>query len=190
MNRDLYIDCDGVIYDSVKEAFLEMKSLGIDTTNQDQITEYFRNCNWEKLLRDANILNDSINKINKLVDSWMFLSIHVLTHVSSFYEAIYKTELLEPQMNRVDVITLPLGYAKEKVVNPVDNILVDDSLSKVKAWIKAGGIGVLFRSDVQGIITPFEISDDQDYFIINDLYDLLKVQHILNTPKPKTKTYN
>ena len=186
MNRDLYIDCDGVIYDSVKEAFLEMKSLGIDTTNQDEITNYFRNCNWEKLLANTNILNDSINKINKLVDSWMFLNIHVLTHVSSFYEAIYKTELLEPQLDRVDVITLPINYQKEKIVNPVDNILVDDSRSKITAWIKAGGIGVLFRRDIEKLVMPFEISDNQDYFIISDLEDLLEIQHILNTPKSKT----
>ena len=31
--RDLYIDCDGVTLNTIKPAFVEMKKIGIDTTN-------------------------------------------------------------------------------------------------------------------------------------------------------------
>ena len=37
--RSLYIDCDGVILDTITVAFNDMKKLGIDTTNQEAITD-------------------------------------------------------------------------------------------------------------------------------------------------------
>ena len=181
MNRHLYIDCDGVIFDSIKYAFLEMEKLGVDLQDQVAIDNYFRDANWENLLSPDKIINDSIKKINELRDSWMFLGIHVLTHVSSFYEAVYKTELIEPQIEGVGVITIPRKIGKERIVNPFDNILVDDALYKVKDWINHGGIGVLFKQDVNRLIKPFEFQNDQNYFITNDLADLLEIQRILNS---------
>lgn len=195
MNRRLYIDCDGVIFDSIYYAFQEMKKLGIDLNDQIQIGNYFKQADWTKLLAPDKIINDSIKKINMLRDSRIFLNICILTHVSSFYEAIYKTEVIEAQVPGIDVITIPLGISKDTIVNPIDNILIDDSKTKIKNWINRGGIGVLFNkeSDIlynngeHRIIEPFELGNEQNYFITNDLADLIEIERILNSKRKVMK---
>ena len=41
MKRDLYIDCDGVIFDTIVVAFSDMELMGIDTTNQETINKLY-----------------------------------------------------------------------------------------------------------------------------------------------------
>ena len=57
--RDLYIDCDGVIYNTVKYAFEEMKKLGVNLKDEDAITDYFVHCDWNKLMTEGGIINDA-----------------------------------------------------------------------------------------------------------------------------------
>ncbi len=180
MKRRLYIDCDGVIYDSVNLAFREMKEMGIDINNQVKIDNYFKKVNWDHLINESTIINDSINKIRILAQSDIFLSVQVLTHISCFYEAIFKTEEIESQIPNVEVITLPRLIGKETILDPVDSILVDDALYKVKDWVNKGGIGVLFSQKVERRIDPYEQSDDQNYYITNDLEDLIKIQELID----------
>lgn len=46
MKRNLYIDCDGVIFDTIVIAFNDMKLLGIDTKDELMVTRYFQNIDW------------------------------------------------------------------------------------------------------------------------------------------------
>ncbi len=187
MKKYLYIDCDGVIYNSVNLAFKEMEEMGVDTNNQVYIDNYFKHVNWDHLINKDTIINDSLKKIKDLIDSNEFFSVQVLTHISCFYEAIFKTEEIESQIPGVEVITLPRLIGKETILDPSNSILVDDALYKIKDWTKKGGIGVWFNQNVTSIVEPFEISYDQDYYITNNLEDLIKINELLHSKQKVRK---
>lgn len=114
-------------------------------------------------------------------------SVQVLTHISCFYEAIFKTEEIESQVPGVEVITLPRLIGKETILDPSNSILVDDALYKIKDWVKKGGIGVWFNQNVTSIVEPFELDDSQDYYITNNLEDLIKINELLHSKQKVRK---
>ncbi len=172
--RNLYIDFDGVMFDTVTYAFLEMKRLGIDTTNQDEITNYFKKVDWNYLIDKAGVLNNSIQKIEKLIESKEFLLVEVATHRCSFNEGIIKTDDLKSRIHNLKVTTIPKKIEKHFALNAKGNILIDDAESKILGWIHDGGIGILFSNKVDHLIYPYELGDNP-YFITNDLLDCIKV---------------
>ncbi len=169
MKRNVYIDCDGVIFDSETLAFKEMGMMGI--TDNDEITEYFKNADWLTLFESGGVINDAVNKIRDLYNSNNFEEIAILTHVCSFREAVFKTETFENLLPEITTITIPKIISKHEVEGIIvqNNFLIDDSKVKIANWIAAGGIGILFDKSAPKLIRPFELSKNQDYFIINDL---------------------
>ena len=77
------------------------------------------------------------------------------------------------------VITVPKKIAKHHAVLARNNILIDDDLKKILGWIEDGGIGILFNQKVNTLIYPYELNQEQPYFITNDLLDILKVNEEL-----------
>lgn len=57
---------------------------------------------------------------------------------------------------------------KDEVVVPLNNILVEDSISNATRWNNAGGIGILFVKEKQ----------DYENDIIDDLSDLIKTNGV------------
>ena len=47
----------------------------------------------------------------------------------------------------VEVITLPFKENKDEVVDATGNILVEDNIKNFERWIKAGGVGILFKKN-------------------------------------------
>ena len=180
--RDLYIDCDGVIFNTIKPAFNEMKKLGIDLKDQNKITEYFKYCDWNYLINTGGQINNSIEKIKILSDSNYFNSVNVATHRCSYIEGVIKTNIFKKLIPDVKIITIPKKIGKHFALPASNHILIDDAKSKVIDWINHGGIGILFSEDVDRLIYPNE--QDNIYFITNDLLDIIKVNNYY-----KEKTY-
>ena len=181
--RDLYIDFDGVLFDTITYAFLEMKRLGVDITNQDEITEYFKKVNWKYLINQGGILNDSIKKLEQIIDSNEFARVEVATHRCSYNEGVIKTEDLKTRIPNLKVTTIPRLIHKHYALKAENNILIDDAKQKVIDWINDGGIGILFSQKVDHLIHPYELGDNC-YYITNDLLDTLVVNRL-----EKEKTY-
>jgi len=181
--RNLYIDCDGVILDTVKFAFLEMKSLGIDITNQEKVTKYFKEIDWNYLIDKGGVLNNSLEKIKTLNESNLFNLVCILTHRCSYLEGVVKTNNFKETIPGVKVITVPKKIQKHHAVNSHGNILIDDAVDKVLAWVIDGGIGILFKEDIDTLIMPFELNDKQPYFITNNLLDIIDINNLLNEVK-------
>ena len=180
--RDLYIDCDGVIFNTIKPAFKEMKEIGVDLKDQDAITEYFKYCDWNKLINIGGQINNSIDKIKILVDSNVFNTVNVATHRCSYIEGVVKTDVFKELIPNVKIITIPKKLGKHFALPANNHILIDDAKGKVIDWIHHGGIGILFSENVDRLIYPNEF--DNDYFITNDLLDVFKVNDYY-----KEKTY-
>lgn len=87
--KQLYIDFDGVILDTMTKSYEELKKENIDRKDQDKVMEFFRNLDWKKLIEETEEINDSINEIKKICDSKKF-NVYILTHVNSTNEMIEK----------------------------------------------------------------------------------------------------
>ena len=181
--RDLYIDCDGVIFNTIKPAFKEMKSLGVDLDNQDAITDYFRKCDWNKLIELGGPINNSIEKIKILYESNEFERVNVATHRCSYLEGVIKRNKFNNLIPHINIFTIPKDIPKQFALKAPGNILIDDAKRKIEEWVNDGGIGILFKQDVNGLIYPGEL-DNPNYFITNDLLDSLVVNNLY-----KEKTY-
>lgn len=182
--RSLYIDFDGVLFDTVTYAFNEMKRLGVDLSDDDAITDYFVKVDWLNLINQGGVLNDSIKKLEILIESEEFERVEVATHRCSYEEGVIKTKDLKSRIPNLKITTIPKKIEKHFALNSHDNILIDDAKKKVVSWIYDGGIGILFSQNVDHLIYPYELGDNP-YYITNNLLDCLTVNKL-----EKEKTYS
>lgn len=177
MKNILYIDCDGVILDTIETAFTMMKENNIDITNKYLVDYFFRNINWNYLINNSMIINNAIEKIKILKNNNIYQDVVILTKLSGNYdEERLKRDTFFKLLPNIKVITLPRDYNKALVVPSINNILIDDEDKNIASWNNYGGIGIKFTKDII----------DLDNNIINDLNDIentSKVKMLRKTSK-------
>ena len=146
--RQLYIDFDGVILDTIETTYKEMKNKGISLKDQEKVREYYKTVNWDKLIKETPEINDSINEIKKICKSKKF-NVYVLTHVNSTDEMVAKIKYLHKNVPEVTVVSVPREVEKTEVVNPSAAILIDDYSGNLKVWQKKLGIGIKFVKEIE-----------------------------------------
>ena len=82
----LYLDCDGVILDTINMSYKMIKNKGL--TNEKDIEHFYKNLSWEELIIEAGEINNSIEKIKELTKVY---DVEILTHVNSDGEIKTKT---------------------------------------------------------------------------------------------------
>ena len=151
--KQLYIDFDGVILDTMTKSYEELKREKIDFKDQERVQEYFRNIDWKKLIEETDEINDSINEIKKICASKKF-NVYILTHINSTNEMIEKIKYLHKNLPQVTVVSVPKEIPKTEVVNPSAAILIDDYSGNIKEWQKKLGIGIKFVKGLEGSDYP------------------------------------
>lgn len=151
--KQLYIDFDGVILDTMTRSYEELKKENINIKNQEKVMEFFRNLDWKKLIEETDEINDSINEIKKICDSKKF-NVYILTHINSTNEMIEKIKYLHKNLPQVTVVSVPKQIPKTEVVNPSAAILIDDYSGNIKEWQKKLGIGIKFVKELEGSDYP------------------------------------
>lgn len=151
--KQLYIDFDGVILDTMTKTYEELNKMGIDTKDQKRVMEYFRNTDWKKLIDETEEINDSINEIKKICASKKF-NVYILTHINSTNEMVEKIKYLHKNLPQVTVVSVPKEIPKTEVVNPSAAILIDDYSGNIKEWQKKLGIGIKFVRKLEGSDYP------------------------------------
>lgn len=141
--KQLYIDFDGVILDTITKTYKTLEESGIDTKDQVKVMEFYRKLDWKKLIEETEEINDSINEIKKICASKKF-NVYVLTHVNSTNEMVEKIRYLHKNLPQVTVVSVPKQIPKTEVVNPCAAILIDDYSGNIKEWQKKLGIGIKF----------------------------------------------
>lgn len=144
--KNLYIDFDGVIVDSIRVTYDMLDRLGVDRSNFEKMSEFYYNLNWKQILSLTPIINDSFTCIDKIIDSNKF-NISILTHVNSLDEAIAKVNYIRKYAKSVTIIPVPREISKTKMIDAKDAILIDDYSGNLKEWEAAGGIGIQFSTD-------------------------------------------
>ena len=141
--KQLYIDFDGVILDTMSKSYEELQKVGIDKNDKEKVMEYFRNVDWKKLINETDEINDSINEIKKVCASKKF-NVYILTHINSTNEMVEKIKYLHKKLPQVTIVSVPKEVPNTEVVNPASAILIDDYSGNVKQWQKKLGIGIKF----------------------------------------------
>lgn len=157
----LYLDCDGVILDTINMSYKMIKNKGL--TNEKDIEHFYKNLSWEELIIEAGEINNSIEKIKELTKVY---DVEILTHVNSDGEIIAKLNYFKEVLPEVKVIAVPKEIRKADAVDPKGNILVDDFLGNLDYWHEKGGISIKFSDSRKECI----------YQTITDLSELLKLK--------------
>lgn len=165
--KKLYLDCDGVILDTIDKALELMRKDNLNTSDSDLVHEYFVNSDWIKLIREAGVLNNSIDKIRHLMELGIY-DIKILTTCVNKDEPFIKTAYFEIMLPEIPVITVPWLVRKDSVVDARNSILVDDSRTNIRNWREAGGVGIHFVKN-------------------NPNFDQMETNDLLEVPKFDTK---
>ena len=117
--KNLYIDFDGVILDTITPLYEEYNKLPEEKQNRDFYVSY----PWEAIIDDKYIINDSINDIYKIIESNKF-NLSILTHVNSLKEAILKIHYLRKYFKDITIIPCPKEISKKKMIHTEGSILI------------------------------------------------------------------
>ena len=66
--KELYIDFDGVILDTITEGYSRMEKLGLDTKNSEDCISFFGSLDWKEFIKNTPEINNSIDCIQKIID--------------------------------------------------------------------------------------------------------------------------
>jgi len=158
--KNLYIDFDGVILDTLSVIYKEMEEK--EMKSEEEIKDFLKNYKWETIIKDKYIINNSIENIQKIIDSDKF-NLSILTHVISLEEAILKIKYLRKYFKDITIIPCPKQISKTKMVHTKDSILVDDYAGNLREWEKSGGIPVRFSTKGNG----------KGYLVVKELNELI-----------------
>lgn len=158
--QKLYLDCDGVILDTINKSYMMIKERGLNTAGE--VREFYQNINWDTLIKESGEINNSIYKIKVLKD---FFDISILTHVNSSKEAFSKIKYFKRVLPDNEVIIVPKSIEKADFINPYGTILVDDYIPNLDKWEEKGGISVKFSDS----------GKTSQYTTVNDLLELTEI---------------
>ena len=161
--KRLYIDFDGVVMDTIPLLYSEVEKKGASLNKEEEVRKVIADFDFRTIIKDKNILNDSVNCIQKLLDSNKF-EISFLSHVNSLDEGVVKVKYLRRHFkDNVTIIIVPKSISKTKMVHSEGAILVDDYSGNLKEWEEAGGISIRFSKELES----------HGYKVINKLDSLL-----------------
>jgi len=140
-----YIDFDGVIVDTLPLIFAEWAKIpNYDSLSLEEKIYYASKQNWKEILEKAQIINDSINALKSISTN----DSAILTKVNSLEnEGIEKIKFLRRHGVKQEVILVPFTVKKTDVVDPMLNILIDDTVHNLDEWQESGGRTFFFSKD-------------------------------------------
>lgn len=145
---ETYIDFDGVILDTIPHLYKGLDEVNIDRKNELAQRKFYAAYDFSKIIKDENILNDSINCIKKLIKSKRF-NVNILTHINSLEEGVLKVNYIKKYFKDITVILVPKEIPKTKMIKTKGAILIDDYSGNLREWESEGGIGVRFSQELE-----------------------------------------
>lgn len=163
--KNLYVDFDGVIVDTIRVTYDMLDRLEVDRNNFEKMSEFYYNLNWKQILSLTPIINDAFNCLKKVASTNRF-NIFILTHVNSLDESVAKVNYIRKYYKDVTIIPVPREISKTKMIDAKDSILIDDYSGNLREWEQAGGIGIQFSTD---------LNKDKGFRVIDRLDKILDI---------------
>ena len=137
----IYIDFDGVILDTEKLLFEEWrKNPNRNSLPEIEKIKYIQNSNWNYILNNSSIINDSIYYLNSINPN----NSAILTKIHSINEGKEKIEWIKKNNVKQNIILVPYNSKKSDIVSATNNILIDDCLKNLDEWSDNNGKPILF----------------------------------------------
>jgi hypothetical protein len=146
-DKKLYIDFDGVIVDTITGPYKYFDEHNMNTT--EERSKYYSNLDWHIFLEESPKVKGSLEALNEIVENDLY-EVNILTHVTSLNELEEKILFLSSNIKncqKVNIVGVPRKISKFDMVDPKNNILVDDYSGNLKDWEAHGGIGIKFSSE-------------------------------------------
>lgn len=160
--KNLYIDFDGVICDTIGITYDMMEKSGTNYTDEMECMKFYENLDWNYILENSHIINDAMGCIQQIIDSGRF-DVAILTHVNSINEIICKVNFIRKYFTDLTIIPVPKAISKTKMINSMGSILVDDYNGNLEEWTSEGGLAVRFDLNL----------DSKGFLVIDKLSDIL-----------------
>lgn len=163
--KNLYIDFDGVILDTITTTYRIMEEMNITKEDLDAATVFFQSLDWKNVIAITDEINGSISCIRRIIDSNKF-NVAILTHVNSLDEIVEKVKFIRENLEHTTIIPVPKAVSKTKMVNATNAILIDDYSGNLVEWEKAGGVGIRFSLELES----------KGYRVIDKLDQILEME--------------
>ena len=160
--KNLYIDFDGVIMDTIPPLYKAIEENGVDLENAKEVQKVVAKFDFKTILIEENIINDAFEAIRDLIKCGKY-NVSILTHINSLEEGIDKTKFVRRYLRDITMILVPKQISKTQMVRTRDAILVDDYPGNLDEWASHGGIGVKFTDNLK----------PKDYIRIDNLRSLI-----------------
>jgi hypothetical protein len=156
-----YIDCDGVILDTETGLFDEYNELKKVNPGLKK-RQYLHDMDWENWIWQAGVLNDAVYLLKNFDPRY----VEILTRVHSLAEARAKINYFRENGVRNNVIVVPDGIMKSSVVDPFQNVLVEDSKSNLEDWDVHHGIPIYYGTgeSIYPTVTSLDAVLDDEKF--------------------------
>ena len=162
----LYIDCDGTILNTITPLEEGANANGVDLKNRNKAKRFLSSFDWETLLNNAEVLNDGINSINRIINFGLYMPA-ILTHVNSDKEAWLKEKYFHKYIPNIKIYVVSADIPKADYIPAVKGkILVDDYKNNLYYWQEKGGLAVKFDM-AQKPNKDLIVINNLDYFITN-----------------------
>ncbi len=141
-NNKIFIDFDGVIFDTEKRV-LERKKQKPNISWD----EFFEKLNWFQLLEESKIINNAIDYI--LEGQTKSKQIAILTKIHTLVEMEAKVKSLRSRKIEVPILFVPPHIKKSQIYLPNNGeILIDDSIKNLIDWEQNGGKSIYFNENL------------------------------------------
>lgn len=160
--KNLYIDFDGVILDTINATYDLIIKCEMNPKDELEMRKFYSELDWKELLKTTPVINDGIECIQKIINANKF-EVAILTHINSLNEAIEKVKYIRKYFKDITIIPVPKAISKTKMVHTEGAILIDDYSKNIKEWCEEGGIGIMFSQQLK----------DKGYPVINRLDQIL-----------------
>lgn len=158
MKKELYIDFDGVILDTITKLYEDKDKKFKRHITEAEMRVFCAEYPWKNILIDKYIINNSIEAIKKIIVSEKF-NVSILTHINSLNEGIQKVHYLRRYFKDITIVLCPKAISKTKMVHSKGAILIDDYSGNLREWAEEGGIPVKFSNQ----------EESEEFVVINDL---------------------
>ena len=144
----IYLDFDGVVVDTWPLICEHYKKIyNTDLIEEVKLKKLFANLDWGYVLDNGFKNQQNIRVLQQLSNKSIRDRIKILTKVNSIEEKQQKALFLKRNNIKFEMVAVVFEQSKTDVVDPTNNLLIDDEIKNLDEWEKKGGKAILYTKN-------------------------------------------